>query len=146
MTPKTIIPIELLDLRENGFHPIIKGKINGKVARFVLDTGASRSVLDRNYIDHYKINGAYLTNEIMVASHDFNGKDIQKLYSKIVEKIQFSDVLIVGFDMLMTDLSNINHCYFEMGFKPVQGMIGSDILNNYEAQINYKKKELTLFW
>ena len=41
---------QLLDIEGDGFHVMISGKINGKEAHFLIDTGASRSVFDTDTI------------------------------------------------------------------------------------------------
>ena len=46
----TIIPIDKLLIEDDGSHLLVKAKINGKIARLLIDTGASRSVFDTEKI------------------------------------------------------------------------------------------------
>ena len=47
------IPINIISIEGDGFHLIAGGRINDKVARFVVDTGASRTVFDKDRILNY---------------------------------------------------------------------------------------------
>ena len=44
------IPINIINIEGDGFHIVTEGHINGKAARFVVDTGASRTVFDKDRI------------------------------------------------------------------------------------------------
>ena len=47
------VPVQLLDIEGDGFHIMVQGKIHGKEAHFLIDTGASRSVFDPNTIANF---------------------------------------------------------------------------------------------
>ena len=47
------VPLQLLDIEGEGFHIMVKGKIHGKEANFLIDTGASRSVFDPKTISNF---------------------------------------------------------------------------------------------
>src|ERR1035437_470321 len=48
----TIIPIKILKL-DDGFHLLVNIRINGKPARMLIDTGASKTVFDKNRISRF---------------------------------------------------------------------------------------------
>ncbi|OQA10334.1 MAG: hypothetical protein BWY67_01178 [Bacteroidetes bacterium ADurb.Bin397] len=46
--------------------------------------------------------------------------------------------------MVLLDLSHVNQSYEILKLKPVDGVIGGDLLKRYEAIIDYSKKTLVL--
>jgi len=52
---KIEIPIEIVELETNSFHLLIRCKINSsQEGDLVIDTGASKTVLDKNFVDVYQ--------------------------------------------------------------------------------------------
>ena len=47
--------------------------------------------------------------------------------------------------MILLDLSHVNESYAMMKLKPVDGVIGGDVLKKYKGVIDYGKRTLTLF-
>ncbi len=47
--------------------------------------------------------------------------------------------------MILLDLSHVNESYKLMKLKPVDGVIGGDILKKYKAVIDYGKKVLVVY-
>ena len=45
--------------------------------------------------------------------------------------------------MMLLDLSHVNETYTMMKLKPIDGVIGGDILKRYKAVIDYDKKIIT---
>src|ERR1700722_6860867 len=48
---KTIIPLQIIDMQEDGYHPLISVTIFGKPFMLVLDTGASKTAFDQSMIE-----------------------------------------------------------------------------------------------
>jgi len=61
------VPIQLLDIEGEGFHIMVKGMIHGKEARFLIDTGASRSVFD-------PVNVSKFIENLQFERHEMYGK------------------------------------------------------------------------
>ncbi|HVA98908.1 MAG TPA: clan AA aspartic protease, partial [Bacteroidia bacterium] len=59
-------------------------------------------------------------------------------------KIIFGDLEIKKQPVLLLDLSHVNTSYESIGLKPIDGVLGSDLLLKYDAIIDYKKCELRL--
>lgn len=49
----TEIPFDVLPIDNDGYHIMIKGKINDKDANFIIDTGASQTVFDKTTINDF---------------------------------------------------------------------------------------------
>ena len=70
------IPINIINIEGDGFHIVTDGLVNGKSARFVVDTGASRTVFDKDRILNYINNPEWQegdSNEYFYIPVDFHG-------------------------------------------------------------------------
>lgn len=120
-------------------HFEIKAKINGLKGRFIVDTGASNTCIDINLADHFFIEPQ--DSEVLAAGA--GAKDMMTLEAKNVEiaigKWKYSDLHLV-----LLDLTHVNMALTEHLSKPVEGIIGADILKKGHAIIDYSKKRLYL--
>ena len=135
------IPINIINIEGDGFHLIVEGMINNKPARFVVDTGASRTVFDKDRILNYIDNPEF--NEKEGISAGIGGTDITSFIFNI-EELSFGDLKINGYQAVAMDLSNINNSYAMLKLPPVDGVIGGDLMKKYQAIINYKLKKMRL--
>ena len=60
MKKRITIPFDLLSIEGDGFHLLVEALLNGRPAKMLIDTGASRTVFDKERITRY-IPGAVLT-------------------------------------------------------------------------------------
>lgn len=135
------IPINIINIEGDGFHLIAEGMINNKPARFVVDTGASRTVFDKDRILNYIDNPEF--NEKEGISAGIGGTDISSFIFNI-EELSFGDLKINGYQAVAMDLSNVNNSYAMLKLPPVDGVIGGDLMKKYQAIINYKLKKMRL--
>jgi hypothetical protein len=137
----TTIPIRFLQIENEGYHLLIKIKINRKVAFAIVDTGASRSVFDSNQIIKY------LKNE-NVQEHDklSTGLGTNSMKSSIVvlKHLAIGELQLKNFESVLLDLTHVNETYRILGFPEIVGVIGSDILYQYQSTIDYKNGVLKL--
>jgi len=141
MEVKSTIPISLIKIEDGGFHLMVKIIINGKKANMILDTGASKTAFDFNsilsYIDTKKI------KDTEVLSTGLGSNSLSSKITKI-KSIQFGDIEIKNYKAVVIDMAIIIETYNKLGLKPFVGVLGSDILCKYKANIDYKTKQLTL--
>lgn len=135
------IPIRLLKIEGDGFHLQVKIKINGKVANAIIDTGASKTVFDKTRIDNF------LKLE-KLSAHDSKstGLGTASMQSHVVllNKISIGKLEIPDYTAVVLDLSHVNQTYVMIGLKPIDAVVGSDIMQQYKAVIDYSKKTLSL--
>jgi len=120
-------------------HFEIKATINGCKGLFILDTGASSSCVGFEGIETFKLNAK--TSEIKAAGAgaiDMDTKMAKKNKIKI-GKWKHDKAVLVLFNLSHVNTALINH-----NAKPVDGIIGADILKKAKAVIDYKKKHLYL--
>jgi predicted aspartyl protease len=136
-----IIPVKLLNIEGDGFHLQVKIKINGKNANAIIDTGASKTVFDKTRIN------AFLKKET-VTEHDRMstglGTASMQSHAVMLRKLSIGKLDIPNYNGVVLDLSHVNQTYEMIGLKPIDAVVGSDIMESYKAIINYSKKTLTL--
>lgn len=135
------IPINIINIEGDGFHLIAEGMINNKPARFVVDTGASRTVFDKDRILNYIDNPEF--NEKEGISAGIGGTDISSFIFNI-EELSFGNLKINDYQAVAMDLSNVNNSYAMLKLPPVDGVIGGDLMKKHQAVINYKLKKMRL--
>ncbi len=136
------IPINIINIEGDGFHIVTEGLINGKTARFVVDTGASRTVFDKDRILNYINNPEFSEKEGLSAG--IGGTDISSFIFNI-EELCFGDLMISNYQAVAMDLSNINDSYEMIKLPPIDGVFGGDLLKRHNAVINYRLKKIRLF-
>lgn len=136
------IPINIINIEGDGFHIVTEGLINGKTARFVVDTGASRTVFDKDRILNYINNPEFSEKEGLSAG--IGGTDISSFIFDI-EELRFGDLMISNYQAVAMDLSNINDSYEMIKLPPIDGVFGGDLLKRHNAVINYRLKKIRLF-
>ncbi|MEL0455455.1 retropepsin-like aspartic protease [Flavobacteriaceae bacterium SZ-1-7] len=120
-------------------HFEIKASINGKKGLFILDTGASNSCVGFEGIETFQLNAEdSLIKAAGAGAVNMETKTSQKNKVKI-GKWKSSKVVLVLFN-----LTHVNTALTEHKSKPVDGIIGADILKKGKAIIDYEKKYLYL--
>jgi hypothetical protein len=143
MKSKVIIPIKLIKIEDDGFHLIIKIKINNKVAHLLVDSGASRTVFDINKKQKLIKEQKLIKNKSLATGL---GTDNMISHSSIIKKISFNNHFISNYQGYFIDLSLVNSTYQKIKLKPIDGVIGNDILKKYNAIIDYQRLELRLLF
>lgn len=137
---KIEIPIKMLKL-EDGFHLLVNIRVNGKPVRLLLDTGASKTVFDKERAKRF-------LSEEKLEKHDKLstglGTSNMKSHLAVIERISLGKIEIKNYKTVVMDLSHVNVAYGEMKQKPIDGVLGSDILKKYKAVIDYGKRRLVL--
>ncbi len=139
---KTLIPIETLIIEDDGSHILLKTKINGRNAKLLIDTGASRTVFDqeriklfvsdKSFVQHDKLSTGLGTSSMLTSAVTLNS-------------FRIGDLVIENFNGVLLDLQHVNGTYNKLGFSEIDGVLGNDILVKYHATINYKKLVLALY-
>lgn len=123
----------------NSNHIQIECEVNYVSGIFLVDTGASNSCV--NYLSAPKFN-IELKKSNEVASSATN--KINETYYSKNNMLKIGDCEKTNFDIVLFDMTFINNSLKEKGINEVEGIIGSDILKQLNACINYKKKEIVL--
>lgn len=141
-TKKSVrIPIRLLKIEQNGCHPIVTARLNNKSIRMVIDTGASQTVFDKTRIE--ELLGKDALEHIKILSAGLGTSKMKSMLVRI-KKLKLGTMVFSENDFVVLDLSHVNKSYAMMNMKPIDGVIGGDILKRGKAVIDYGKKEMVL--
>lgn len=120
-------------------HFEIKAIINGIKGNFILDTGASSSCVGFEGIETFKLKAEdSLIKAAGAGATDMDTKTAKKNKVKI-GKWTNNKLVLVLFNLNHVNTALVNH-----NSKPVDGIIGADILKKGKAIIDYEKKYLYL--
>ena len=136
---KITVPLHIIDLNEDGFHPLLDITVFNKPFKVVLDTGASKTAFDKTLL--IEANATALLN---VSDHLSTGlgTNTMESFTATIHDLCIGNLQIPQFDVAVLDLSTINIAYEQMGHPQVLGVIGGDILMKYKAVIDYGKKTI----
>ena len=136
------VPLQIIDLNQDGFHPLLNIKLFGKKFTVVLDTGASKTAFDKTLLQ--QANELALITESSILSTGL-GTNSMASFTAVIHDMRIGSLKIPEFEVAVLDLSTINFAYAQMGHPQVLGVIGGDILMQYNAVINYGNRSLRLY-
>lgn len=138
---KITVPLQLIDLHDDGYHPLLEIELFNKPFKVVLDTGASRTAFD-----HQLLLAANAEADIVASERLSTGLGTNTMQSAtaIINNLWIGGLLIPEIEVAVLDLSAINIAYSQLGHPGVLGVIGSDILMKYKAVVDFGKKLLVL--
>lgn len=128
------VPLTLINLNDDGFHLLVETVAFGKKHWAVIDTGASRSVFDKAFIEQNS-KEASAVEEINATTLFTTSATVQAH----IPKLKIGKLTIKQYSAIALDLESVNQAYQLMGHPPIIAILGSDIFYSYQARINYKK-------
>ena len=133
------LTIQLVELEEQNFHPIIFSYVNGRTGNWVIDTGASRTVFDKNRHEDFKL----LDAEDEFHSASVSGHALSSSLAEL-KLLRLGKLNVSNLKVAVIDFTLINELYKKVNGPEICGLIGSDFLTKYSAVIDFKKKLLLL--
>jgi predicted aspartyl protease len=120
-------------------HFEIKASINGVNGLFILDTGASNSCVGFEAIETFKLK-----------AKDSKVKAAGAGATDMLTQISKKNTLKIGkwkqqkVPLILFSLTHVNNALISHNAKPVDGIIGADVLKKAKAIIDYDKKYVYL--
>lgn len=142
-TMKTELPLKIKSLDDEGYHLFITARINGKLVNLLVDTGASKTVFDLNRIERFADKGLIKDHAQLSTGL---GTNSMKSHQLEIKKIKLGACVLLNYDCFLLDLSHVNASYHQLRQKPIDGVLGSDLLVKLKAKIDYSNSKLTLFY
>jgi len=120
-------------------HFVINAKINGIKGRFIVDTGASNSCVGLEEIILFNLSLEQTNKKAAGAGSTNISTQIAKGNTMHLRRFKIKSLMLV-----VIDLSHINTALIEHNTKPINGIIGADILEKYKGILDYNYKALYL--
>ena len=128
------IPFKVLKTQ----HLLIKGTINGVKGNFILDTGASNSCMGFESVDRFLLNALF--SETKAAGAGAVGMETQLAKNNEIQLGRWKK----KFHLIVFDMRHVNEALIQYKTKPVDGIIGADVLLKGKAIIDYSNHYLYL--
>lgn len=135
------IPLQIIDLHDDGYHPLLDVTIHGKPFTLVLDTGASKTAFDHGTLLR-SAEGASIKSSDRLSTG--LGTNHMASSTALINDMHIGEFILPEFEVAVLDLSSINIAYRQLKHPEVLGVLGGDILMKYKAVINYGKKLIKL--
>ncbi len=129
---KNYIKIPLVLTGTNHFE--ITAKINGVKGRFILDTGASNTCVGFDRIELFNLT----SKESKIKAAGAGATNMETLVST-KNRIKIGDWKKKKLKIVLFDLVHVNEALTAHKAKPVDGIIGADVLKKTKAIIDYDK-------
>ena len=120
-------------------HFEVRAHLNGIEGRFILDTGASTTCIGFDCIEHFNLFAE--ASEIKASGAGASNMQTQISKNNILTLKDWTKKKV---EVVLFDLSHVNHALTMHDALPVHGIIGADILKKGKAIIDYNKKTLYL--
>lgn len=131
-TPPVKIILEALDA--TGYHLFINTMVNGKRCRFLIDTGASHTVVDKSYFEKHF--GKRNLKTVKQATTGLHSSTAESYFGKIKE-LKIGSATVKNYLAAAVDLGHVNQTYKQLKKPGIHGILGSDLLLKYKVKINY---------
>ena len=135
------IPIQVLEIDQMGYHLLIEVRINNLKANALIDTGASRTVIDLNRLEFYA--GGIQPREYGKPCSGVGSGQIQSFIINL-HTFAFGNITLENLEVVAIDLGAINQNYAIFDLPRIDMVLGSDLLLKYKAIIDYSRKILSL--
>jgi len=134
------IPFRVVELEPDSYHIVIDGKIEGVESIFIIDTGASRTIIDKCYVE--KLKKLKIGTENPMATGISSEQIPVELYN--IPKLVLEDITFKNIHSLAADLTAVNEIYMNITGKKIAGLIGCDFLLDKVNKIDFKKKLMSV--
>jgi len=136
--PMIQIPLQIIELEHHNYHILIEGNFeDDSTACWIIDTGASKTVMDSNLNQFYELTDS--DNEDDYQSAGINQGMMETSVGQI-NYLQFGELLIYNLKVALIDLNHVNEIYRKYTTHRIAGLLGGDILMHYQCQIDYEQK------
>ena len=132
------VKFAVTEMMGGGFHPFVNVTIEGKKCRFLIDTGASKSVIDKHFYE------SKLNRKMKVIKQETTGlhRTVMESYVGTLKKLTIGKLVINSYTVAGVDLMHVNTTYQKMKLKKIQGILGSDLLKAHNMVIDYGQSKL----
>ncbi len=125
--------------KEKTGHTTLNASINGKVGRFILDTGAGATIIGEDVVSKFNVFNQKNGKDAQIA--DGTCMPMQKSEGNSLELGHFNRK---DHTIMIMDISQINSGLVNGGVVEIDGILGADILSTGKAVLDYHEMALYL--
>lgn len=125
-----------LEIYQSG-HIVFELVLNNIDAKFLLDTGASGTILTVESIEKFN-----LQLEETEESGTGAGSENIAMQNSVNNSLVFKEKVINNKDLFVMDLQHVNNSFIELGHPSIDGILGADILTQHDCIVDYKGMNL----
>jgi hypothetical protein len=138
---KIKIPLKIVELEDNNFHLFVPSVFpDGTTGYWAIDTGASKTVFDKNKETMYSVSGEK-TDQVHTAG--ISEKPMETIIAYL-KPLYLGKLELRKMKVALLDLSHINNLYSKAVNLKIHGLLGGDFFMKYNAIIDYKRKIIVL--
>lgn len=124
-----------------GYHLFINVKLDGKRCRFLLDTGASKSVVDKAYFEkHFGAKNLKVIKQQTTGLHS----SVPESYTGKIKVFSVGRTEVKNYTIAAVDLSHVNMTYAALKKPKIHGILGSDIMLKLRMIIDYGSMTISI--
>jgi hypothetical protein len=132
------IPLQIIELERENYHILIEGNFkDGTPSCWIIDTGASKTVLDKNLSSYYELIDSDDLEDYQSAG--INQGMMETSVGKLTY-LRFGNLKIIGQKVALIDLNHVNDIYGKYTSYRIAGLLGGDVLMQYRCKIDYAGK------
>jgi len=135
------IKLDIVPIEDDGYHIFLNAVINGKPARLLIDTGASRTVFDAGRIRPFLSTKKHKFKKIDKLSTGL-GTNTMESHSVVLEEIAIGETIFKDYPTVVLNMEHVNQSYRMLGYPEIDGVLGGDLLHELKAVIDYRKKQI----
>jgi hypothetical protein len=132
----------LFELDGGGKHIAVKSCVNGINSILLIDTGASNTIFDR---DNKAFNDTVFADVKGEGSGSGFNSEIPEICRGEIKSFKLGRLSVESREMIFTSMGHINKLYKSLKLPRITGILGSDILVEFEAVIDFGKGVLLLY-
>ena len=132
------IPLHLVELENENYHILIEGRFgDGSSSFWIIDTGASKTVLNKQLEAYFEIAESDNTDDYQSAGIN---QGMLETSVGIMSYLRFGTLEITDQKIALIDLEHVNEIYFKYTSYQIAGLLGGDILMKYGCEIDYSRQ------
>ena len=137
----SLVKITLGKLGKDWYHLFLAVYVNGKKCRFLIDTGASKSVIDKTYFENHI--GKEMLKTLSQETTGLHSSVAESHFGEIRE-LKIGNHKIADYSLAAIDLTHVNGAYQKFRKPKIQGILGSDLMLSYKMIVDYGKLTVLL--
>lgn len=132
------IRFRVIDFDDDGYHWLVECSVNNADYWLVVDTGATRTVIDQSVLGEIEVK-SHPQGLVIGFGSQTNSIDTATLSSVWIGGIEFTNL-----EVAVADLSNLIELYTDMANAKLAGILGCDFLMQNTSSINIQQRRIYL--